>query len=99
MNVTKALATVVGTAVGFGAAGTAIGVLLGKVAPGFFRQMLPLRDPANFNPLELGFGLGLTNGLGWGLVVGVLLVAIIAWKETRLTRKEVQGKANDSINK
>jgi len=50
MNVTKALATVVGTALGFGAAGTAIGVFLGKVAPGFFRQMLPLRDPANPNP-------------------------------------------------
>jgi hypothetical protein len=45
MNVTKALATVVGTALGFGAIGTAIGVFLGKVAPGFFRQMLPLRDP------------------------------------------------------
>jgi len=43
MNVTKALVTVVGTAVGFGAAGTGIGLFLGKVAPGFFRQMLPLR--------------------------------------------------------
>ena len=90
MNVTKALATVVGTAVGFGAAGTAIGALLGKVAPGFFRQLLPLRDPVNFNPVELGIGLGLTNGLGWGVVVGVLLVAIIAWKETRVARKEAQ---------
>jgi hypothetical protein len=99
MNVTKALATVVGTAVGFGAAGTAIGLFLGKVAPGFFRQMLPLRDPASFNPLELGIGLGLTNGLGWGLVVGVLLVAIIAWKETRLARKEAQDRVNDSINR
>ena len=99
MNVTKALATVVGTAIGFGAAGTAIGAILGKVAPSFFRQMLPLRDPANFNPLELGIGLGLTNGLGWGLVVGVLLVAIIAWKDTRLARKEDQGMLNDSINR
>lgn len=99
MNVTKALATVVGTAVGFGAAGMALGVFLGKVAPGFFRQMLPLRDPASFNPVELGIGLGLTNGLGWGLVVGVLLVTIIAWKETRLARKEAQGRANDSIKR
>lgn len=99
MNVTKALATVVGTALGFGAAGTAIGAILGKVAPGFFRQMLPLRDPANFNPLEVGIGLGLTNGLGWGLVIGVLLVAIIAWKETRQARKEAQDTANDSVKR
>jgi hypothetical protein len=92
MNVTKAVATIVGMAAGFGVAGTAIGALLGKVAPGFFRQLLPLRDPANFNPMELGIGLGLTNGLGWGLAVGILLVAIIAWKETRLVRKEAQDK-------
>jgi hypothetical protein len=98
MNVTRALATVVGTAAGFGAAGMALGVFLGKVAPGFFRQMLPLRDPASFNPVELGIGLGLTNGLGWGLVVGVLLVAIISWKETRLARKEAQDRASESIN-
>jgi hypothetical protein len=96
MNVVKALATVVGTAVGFGVGGTAIGALLGYAAPGFFRQMLPLRDPANFNPVELGVGLGLTNGLGWGLAIGVLLVAIIAWKETRLARKEARDSANKS---
>ena len=99
MNLTKALATIVGMAVGFGAAGTAIGALLGKVAPGFFRQLLPLRDPASFNPMELGIGLGLTNGLGWGLAVGVLLVAIIAWKETRLTRKEAQDKAKAAVSR
>ena len=87
MNVLKALATVVGTGLGFGILGSAIGALLGQVAPSFFRQMLPLRDPATFNPVQVGFGLGLTNGLGWGLVVGVLLVAILAWRETRLTRK------------
>ncbi|MFI5091196.1 MAG: hypothetical protein ACHP7P_14185 [Terriglobales bacterium] len=88
MNIGKALTTVVGTAIAFGAGGGAIGALLGRVAPGFFRQVLPVRDPATFSPVEVGFGLGLTNGLGWGVAVGVLLVAIIAWKETRLTRKD-----------
>ena len=38
----------------------------------------------------------LTNGLGWGLAIGVLLVAIIAWKETRLARKEARDTANVS---
>ncbi len=94
MNLTKALATVVGTAIGFGISGTFIGAFLGRVAPSFFRQLLPLRDPANFNPVELGIGLGLTNGLGWGLAIGILIVAIIAWKETRLARKDARDSAN-----
>jgi hypothetical protein len=81
------------------AEGPVLHALFSHVAPGFFRQMLPLRDPASFNPQELGIGLGLTNGLGWGLAVGVLLVAIIAWKETRLARKEAQDRVNDSINR
>jgi hypothetical protein len=96
MNVLKALATVTGTALGFGVAGSAIGALLGYVAPGFFRQMLPLRDPTNLNPVELGIGLGLTNGLGWALAVGVLLVAVLAWRETRLARKETHDAGSAS---
>ncbi len=83
MNVVKALATVVGTSIGFGIAGLAIGAFLGKVAPGFYRQLFPVRDATNFDAVELGIGLGLTNGLIWGLVIGILIVAIIVWKETR----------------
>jgi hypothetical protein len=93
MNVNRALATVAGTGIGFGIAGSLIGALLGRIAPGFYQQMLPLRDPVHFNPVEVGIGLGLTNGLGWGLAIGVLLVAIIAWKDTRLARKEPQDGA------
>ncbi|MFO0985277.1 MAG: hypothetical protein U1E76_26695, partial [Planctomycetota bacterium] len=93
MNVVKALATVVGTAVGFGVVGIGIGAFLGKVTPSFLREMLPMRDPAAFDPLEMGIGLGLTNGLIWGLVVGILLVAILAWRETRLVRSQERERA------
>jgi hypothetical protein len=62
MNVSRALTTVVGTGIGFGVAGSLIGGLLGRIAPGFHRQMPPLRDPASFDPVEVGIGLGLTNG-------------------------------------
>jgi hypothetical protein len=92
MNIFKALATIVGTALAFGAAGMGLGVALGKVAPGFYRQTIAVRDPASFNPVELGLGLGLTNGLIWGLVIGLVVVAILAWKETRRPRRS--GSAN-----
>ena len=87
MNVFKALATVVGSALGFGAAGTGIGYLLGTYAPNFFRQTFPIRDPESFNPLEIGLATGLINGLIWGLVIGILTVGIFAWKESRTSYK------------
>jgi len=87
MTLFKALATVVGTAFGFGIAGTGIGAFLGNFTPGFLRLFL-LRDLENFKPLEIGIGLGLVNGLIWGLVIGVLVVGIVSWKETRMSRKD-----------
>jgi hypothetical protein len=92
VNVLKALATVVGTALGFGIAGTALGAFLGTVAPSFFRLTFGGRGRGELDPVELGLAMGLINGLIWGLVIGVLLVAILAWRETRLARKDEAGK-------
>ena len=83
----------VGTAIGFGAAGTAIGFFLGTYAPDFYRQTAPIRDPETFDAVEMGIGLGLNIGLIWGLVIGILTVAILSWKETRQPRKNSQAKA------
>ena len=87
MNVFKALATVVGSAIGFGAAGTGVGYFLGSYTPNFYRQTFPIRDAENFDPLEIGIATGLINGLIWGLVIGILTTGIIAWKESRLAHK------------
>lgn len=91
MNIPKALATVAGTALGFGIAGTALGALLGKIAPSFYHLMFRYRDQPDLEPVELGIGLGLTQGVIWGMVIGTLLVAILAWRETRLARKDGAG--------
>ena len=87
MTLFKALATVVGTSIGFGIVGIGIGAFLGSFTPSFFRLFL-LRDLEEFNPLEIGIGLGLVNGLTWGLVIGVLVVGIVSWRETRMSRKD-----------
>ena len=87
MNILKALATVVGSAIGFGAAGTGIGYFLGTKTPNFYRQTFPIRDPENFDALEIGIATGLINGLIWGLVIGILTVGIVSWKESRLAHK------------
>ena len=94
MTLFKALATVVGTAIGFGIVGTGIGALMGTFTPGFFRHLMPLHDLENLNALsalELGIGLGIVNGLLWGLIVGVLVVAIVSGKEILMSRKDRRG--------
>lgn len=85
MTLTKALAAVIGTALLFGLAGMGIGFLIGRQAPEYFRRFFA-RGDETFNAEEFGFGAGLVTGLTWGIVVGVLLVAILAWKETRIAR-------------
>ena len=94
MNLFKALATVVGTAIGFGMAGMGIGSFLGHFTPGFFRHPFPPKDMEHFNPMELGIGHGLVSGLIWGLVIGVLVVGIISWRETRMAQK-MQSDSNE----
>lgn len=90
MNVVKALATVVATAVVFGVCGTGIGMFLGKMAPSFLQHAVRATAGEALDPMELGIGLGLTNGLTWGLVIGILTVAILAWKESRFARGEMR---------
>ena len=94
MTLFKALATVVGTAIGFGIIGTGIGACMGAFTPGFFRHLMPLHELENYNALsalELGIGLGIVNGLLWGLVVGVLVVAIVSGREVLMSRKDRKG--------
>lgn len=96
MNVLKAMATIVGSALGFGVAGTGIGYFLGAYTPNFYRQTFPIRDPESFDALEIGLATGLVNGLIWGLVIGIFTVGILAWRESRLAHKpkpEKQAKA------
>ncbi|MCC6491824.1 MAG: hypothetical protein IT424_02260 [Pirellulales bacterium] len=85
MNVMKAIVTVVLTAIGFGVAGTGIGLILGRLAPSFLRYAVRAASQESLDYTELGLGLGLTNGLTWGLVIGTVIVAILAWKESRLS--------------
>lgn len=84
MTVTKALLTVAVSALLAGAVGAGVGYALDHWTPSFFRILWPGRpgDPAD--PVEVGLGLGISQGLVWGVVVGLLVVAIVAWHDTRI---------------
>jgi hypothetical protein len=72
------LSGIVGACVGAG-----IGYLLGIAAPGYYRGVLSAGAEAWFDPVHVGIGLGVTQGLPAGLVIGSIVVVVTAWSRSR----------------
>ncbi len=74
MSIGRGLPFVATCALVFGAAGAVIGLVLGNVAPGYYRAVFRNGlDPA-FRPEHVGLGLGSTQGAVCGVVVGSVFV-------------------------
>jgi hypothetical protein len=83
MTITRAIAIILATAIGLGTAGGAIGFGLGKYAPSYYRAVFVTgRDP-DFDPLAVGIGLGITQGMLGGLFVGSVVVLAVAIASAR----------------
>lgn len=84
MNFKQGIILTTLTALGFGVGGAVLGAALGAGAPGYYRFVFDVRPDEEFNPVQVGLGLGATQGMGAGLLVGVLLVWAFVWREARL---------------
>ena len=82
-SVARALMTILVSAFVFAAVGTLLGIALGYFVPEYYRSVFPTGRSPGFDPLNVGIGQGLTQGAAGGLLVGLALVAIGAWQETR----------------
>ena len=69
-----------------GLIGMGIGVLLGVVAPGYYRSVFSGGSTPEFDPVQVGLGLGLTQGVLFGGVIGLVLVAVYYWYKIRLAQ-------------
>ena len=69
--------------------GAGLGYGLGTLAPDYYRSLLGGWSPG-FDPVSVGVGLGLTQGMAGGVVVGLAVVALLCWRETRLQRGSAQ---------
>ncbi len=83
MTLSRAFVAVAGCVVVCTAGGIGLGVALGFFAPDFYRATLPRNPSANFNPIQIGLGFGLNAGVFSGIVIGLLIVAIVAYFEMR----------------
>jgi hypothetical protein len=70
----RALRTVLISAVAATALGAILGLTLGWFAPGYYRSVFEGGSDPLFSPVQVGLGLGASQGAIAGLVVGVVLV-------------------------
>jgi hypothetical protein len=68
------IAAVFGSAFLGGLLGLGIGAALGSFVPGYYRSVFGGGDNPHFDPVAVGIGQGLTQGVVFGGVVGVVLV-------------------------
>lgn len=83
MSPSKAISVVLVAALAFAAVGTLIGAGLGSFCPGYYRAVFRDGDSPDFNPLQVGVGLGITQGVACGVATGIVILGILAWKEVR----------------
>ncbi|MBM4030787.1 MAG: hypothetical protein FJ291_03280 [Planctomycetes bacterium] len=80
MKLWTALLAVLAATLAGGLLGTGVGFAIGKLAPGYYREVFPGGRQPGFDPAALGVGLGLTQGLAAGLFVGLVVVIVVSWR-------------------
>jgi hypothetical protein len=78
----KALGFVLLTMLAFATLGALLGLVVGLVMPQYYSRLFSLPDDGY--AIVAGCLLGLMQGGGTGIAVGVLLAAIVAWLQVRM---------------
>ncbi len=79
--VAKGLYMIITTTIMFGAFGGLIGWVLSLVTPAYYRNMF---DALDSEVWQIALGLGITQGLVCGVVVGCVVLLSTAWYRSRI---------------
>lgn len=88
MTLAKAFITVSCSTVACAVVGAALGWCIGTLAPDAYRGWFAPDAPRDLSTAEFGLGLGLGQGLVAGMLVGVAIVAIVAWHDVASRRRD-----------
>jgi hypothetical protein len=106
MTAAKGFLIVVLSAVAFGIGGGLIGYSLGVFAPAYYRGVYRSGQEAWFDPVQMGLGLGISQGAVCGVIIGCVVVLAVAWYSSRrsvldvsvLPRQAWQGSTREEIH-
>ena len=75
-----------------GAMGLLMGAALGTFLPSYYRSTFSSGDSPNFDPVAVGIGQGSTQGVVFGGLIGLILVAMFYWSRYHNSPNQI-GKA------
>jgi hypothetical protein len=84
MTTVRALLTVAACTAVSAAVGLGLGYGVGRLAPNFYRALFYRGDAPDFDPVDVGIGSGLNGGVFTGVVVGLVIVAIMTYREVKV---------------
>ncbi len=89
MTVLRGFVITMASCLGFSGLGALAGYVLAVLAPDYYRAVLHIRPEVVFNPVQVGLGLGLTEGAAVGLILGVVIVITVAWYDSRMEQRTI----------
>ncbi len=105
MTLRQSLILILVVSVVCGAAGLGLGCALGTLAPDFYRGISPHSRRAvrgevpghDIDPAAVGMALGIVQGLGVGLILSLILVALFLWGGRRSRLQETLADLNREV--
>jgi hypothetical protein len=81
--VARAILVVAVCSIAGAAIGTGVGYSLGRFAPAYYRSVFREGNAPGFDPVEVGIGLGLTQGIALGFIAGIVIVLALMRRSRR----------------
>jgi hypothetical protein len=83
MTIAKGFTIIIPSGFAFALGGGLSGYGLALLEPGYYRGVFSSGREPRFDPVAVGLGLGVTQGLICGLLVGAVVVLAVAWYRSR----------------
>lgn len=84
MSARGAFISVLVASITFACLGALTGATIGKVAPDYYRAVFLHGNLPEFNPIQVGTGLGAIQGFAAGIAISILVLAILSWRDIRI---------------